>query len=75
MGRAPREIWTPAKRDIIREWRAWEKQNPQSANEETAFGKFYLHLERDNAHLLTFSVENKFEVVREWLAQEGLIKL
>lgn len=73
MARAPREIWTPAKRNIIREWRDWAKKNPGSADH--AFGRFWLHLERDSAELLKFSAENKFETVRDWLAQEMLINL
>jgi len=42
---------------------------------ESAFGAFYLHLERNNAELLTFSADNKFETIRSWLAEEDLIKI
>ena len=75
MGRPPREIWTPAKRNIIREWHNWANKNPQSAERETAFAAFYLHLERNSAELLTFPDANKFVTVREWLAQERLLDL
>ena len=41
---------------------------------DDAFGAFYLHLQTKNAHLLTFPSDGPFKAVREWLAEEGLIK-
>ena len=76
LSRPPREIWTPAKRDVIREWHVWVKKDPSTAEGDRAFGNFYLHLERNSAGLLlTFSADNKFEIIRAWLAEEGLIKV
>jgi hypothetical protein len=73
MPREPREIWTPAKRQIIREWRTWADRHADIAKSDSAFGAFCSHLERDNAELLTFSDNNKFETIRGWLAEEHLI--
>ena len=74
MPRDRREIWSPAKRSIIGEWRIWAKSNPGAAAADDAFGTFYLHLQTKNAHLLTFPSDDHFKAVREWLAEEGLIK-
>ena len=74
MPRDRREIWSPAKRSIIGEWRNWAKSNPRAAAADDAFGTFYLHLQTKNAHLLTFPSDDHFKAVREWLAEEGLIK-
>jgi hypothetical protein len=73
--REARQVWTPAKRQIIAEWRTWANTNADIAKGESAFGAFYLHLERNNAQLLTFSADNKFETIRSWLAEEDLIKI
>ena len=74
MPRDRREIWSPAKRSIIGEWRNWAKSNPGAAAADDAFGAFYLHLQTNNAHLLTFPSDGPFKAVRAWLAEEGLIK-
>ena len=68
-------MWTPAKRNIVREWHNWAKNNPKTAEGDNAFGDFYLHLQRNTAELLTFSADDKFKTVCDWLAEEGLIKL
>jgi hypothetical protein len=74
MPRDRREIWSPAKRSVIAEWRNWAKSNPRAAAADDAFGTFYLHLQTKNAQLLTFPSDDHFKAVREWLAEEGLIK-
>lgn len=74
MPRAPREIWDPAKRTIIREWHVWAGKHPDIAKGDSAFGAFYVHLQRNASELLTFEADNKFETVRDWLAEEGLVK-
>jgi hypothetical protein len=56
--------WSPAKRSIIREWQLWKK-NPASADADTAFGEFYLHLQRQSAQLLMFPSDDYFKTVRE----------
>ena len=71
MPRDRREIWSPAKRSIIGEWRNWAKSNPGAAAADDAFGAFYLHLQTNNAHLLTFPSDGPFKAVRAWLARRG----
>jgi hypothetical protein len=39
---------------------------------DNAFGMFYLHLKSKTPALLA---EDHFETVRNWLAEEGLIKI
>jgi hypothetical protein len=75
MPRGPREIWTSDKRNIIKEWRAWADRHADIARDDSTLGAFYLHLERNRGELLSFSADNKFETVRGWLAEEGLIKI
>lgn len=73
MPRAAREIWSPAKRSIIGEWRAWAKKYPETAKGDTALSEFYSHLEKERAELLAFSAANKPETIRGWLTEESLI--
>jgi len=73
MPRDAREIWSPAKRSIIREWRDWTKKHPEIATSDRALGEFYSYLEKKGTELLAFSDENKLEAVKTWLAEEGLI--
>jgi len=75
MPRGPREIWTSDKRNIIKEWRAWAARHADIVRDDSTLGAFYLHLERNRGELLSFSADNKFETVRSWLAEEGLIKI
>ncbi len=65
---------TPAKRTIIAEWKNWAKKNSEAAKTEYAFGSFYLHLEREASHLLTFSAKDKLQKIRAWLVEEGYLK-
>jgi hypothetical protein len=73
MPREGREIWTPEKRNIIREWRVWAKKHSESAKGDTAVDEFHSHLQRESAELLTSLPDNKIESIRGWLAEEGLI--
>lgn len=72
MPRRPREVWSPAKRTIIGEWHYWAKSNLRMSEGDNAFGMFYLHLKSKTPALLA---EDHFETVRNWLAEEGLIKI
>ncbi|HEV8465690.1 MAG TPA: hypothetical protein VGQ63_11905 [Pseudolabrys sp.] len=74
MPREAREIWTPAKRSIVGEWRDWAKKHPEMSKSESAFGAFYVHLQKNSRELLTFAADNHFETVRGWLAEENLIR-
>ena len=44
MPRDRKEIWSPAKRSIIGEWRNWAKSDPRAAAADDAFDTFYLQL-------------------------------
>ena len=64
MPRDRKEIWSPAKRSIIGEWRNWAKSDPRAAAADDAFDTFYLQLQTKNAHLLTFPSDDHFSCAR-----------
>jgi hypothetical protein len=64
-----------AKLRILAEWRIWIGHQQSAVSHTTAEARiFFEEVERDKAELLSFDSADKWEFVKSWLLNAGLIK-
>jgi hypothetical protein len=75
--RAEGEEMTPseAKLRILAEWRTWIGHQQSAVSHTTAEAlTFFMEIEQSKPELLSFDSADKWEFVKSWLLNAGLIK-